>query len=349
MTEHEVLQAFYEEPLPRSEVDIARAIRDARRRTRLRSVTISLGVVAVLVVAAVTAPQWRALLPGTGTGVSAPVPPRDDLPEERQQARDALTRYDRALADAGGTTGFIPVGELTGQIGNWEPDQEANKAALSAGDLVSAAALPPAPQPTGTVTWDSGGTDSLPLLSADQTLAALMAAGSGNCAGCNPLTVTGARLSTVRIDTSRGLATVPAWEFTIAATSVRVTRVAIPATAIVTVKPPPWDATRPPAGLSIQSARTTATGRELTVTLVGAPDPASQLCGVDYTAEATESDHAVVVIIIEHPHAETPGAYVGCGLMGAERTASVTLARPLDGRAVLEVRQGLPVPVTIVS
>lgn len=73
------------------------------------------------------------------------------------------------------------------------------------------------------------------------------------------------------------------------------------------------------------------------------PDPGSQQCGADYTGEAVESANAVVVIIIEHPHADT----MGCTALGALRTAPVELARPLGDRAVLEVRQGLPVPVTL--
>jgi hypothetical protein len=38
-----------------------------------------------------------------------------------------------------------------------------------------------------------------------------------------------------------------------------------------------------------------------------------------------------------------------CPAIGAERKATVNLAQPLGERAVLEVRQGLPVPVTITA
>ncbi|GAA2643859.1 hypothetical protein GCM10010399_92280 [Dactylosporangium fulvum] len=44
-----------------------------------------------------------------------------------------------------------------------------------------------------------------------------------------PLQVTGARLSTARIQTTRGPATVPAWEYTLQGTAVRLTRVAVAA------------------------------------------------------------------------------------------------------------------------
>ncbi|MFI2649626.1 MULTISPECIES: hypothetical protein [Micromonospora] len=52
---------------------------------------------------------------------------------------------------------------------------------------------------------------------------------------------------------------------------------------------------------------------------------------------------AVVVIVITHPHAGDEA----CAALGALRTAEVELAQPLGERAVLEVRQGLPVPATI--
>ena len=81
--------------------------------------------------------------------------------------------------------------------------------------------------------------------------------------------------------------------------------------------------------------------RSLTVTFVGAPDPGSKPCGADYTAEAVESPLAIVVIVVIHAN-PTSGA---CALVGAVRTAPVALAAQLGNRAVLEVQQGLPVPL----
>jgi hypothetical protein len=124
---------------------------------------------------------------------------------------------------------------------------------------------------------------------------------------------------------------------------VRVTRIAVAGSATVTVSPPPWDANNPPAGLQIDSATTSTGSRQLTVAFTGSPGPASSPCGIDYTGEAVESLRAVVVIFIGHPHA--PGE--ACDAIGARRTAVVELAAPLGERAVLDVRQGLPVPVTI--
>ena len=67
-------------------------------------------------------------------------------------------------------------------------------------------------------------------------------------------------------------------------------------------------------------------------------------CGEDYTAEAVESDLAVVVIVARHPHA---ALFEACSAVGARRTATATLAAPLGDRAVLDLQTGTPVPVVL--
>ena len=83
----------------------------------------------------------------------------------------------------------------------------------------------------------------------------------------------------------------------------------------------------------------------MTVSFTGSPWPTAQPCGADYTGEAVESANAVVVIVLTHPHR----ANEACTAIGARRTTVVQLAQPLGERAVLEVQQGLPVPVTITA
>jgi hypothetical protein len=261
-----------------------------------------------------------------------------------QQAHDALARYDQAVQAAGGQASFVPVGELTGQIGDWElANGDNNKRALMAGRLIAVGPLPTLTRTAGQVRWDSGAAQAVPLIDADRALAELVAAGTSDCPACLPLQVTGARLATAHIQTTRGPATVPAWEYTLRGTEVRVTRVAVVRAARATVTPPSWDPYNTPAGIPIDAATTSLSGQQLTVTFTGAPDPASKPCGANYTGEAVESANAVVVIVTEHSHA----AGETCADVGAERTAAVNLAQPLGERAVLEVQQGLPVPVTI--
>ena len=96
--------------------------------------------------------------------------------------------------------------------------------------------------------------------------------------------------------------------------------------------------------MAIDSASGTVGGNRLTVAFVGAPDPGNMPCGEDYTAEAVESDLAVVVIVTRHPHA---ALFEACSAVGARRTATATLAAPLGDRAVLDLQQGTPVPVVL--
>ena len=265
----------------------------------------------------------------------------DDPAKLQQQARAALTRWANAVTAAGGPSPVVLVGELTGQVGDWEAAVgDNNKSALMAGAVEADASLPAATPPDGEVRWQDGTTASVALMSAEQAVAAIKAGAPEPCGDCTPLRITDARLTTGPIETSRGSATGPVWEFTVEGTAVAVTRVAI-ADAIAVVVPP-WDPNAPPVGLAINSASGTVGGSQLTVAFIGAP-PGDQPCGEDYTAEAVESDLAVVVIVTRHPHL-TIG---GCTAVGAPRTATVKLAAPLGDRTVLEVQQGRPVPVTL--
>lgn len=269
------------------------------------------------------------------------------LERQRQQARDDLTRWADAVAAAGGQQGFVLVGEATGQIGDWEEPKGGNNGlALEAGKVVAVVALSDQAPPPGQVHWTNGSVRTQPTISATQALKDLQASGVQECPDCDALKVTGARLVAVGVETSRGPATVPAWEFSLEGTAVQITQVAVSHGANVTVSPPQWDPNDPPAGISISAASGTVGGRQLTVTFVGSRYPGGEQCGADYTAEAVESQTAVVVIVIEHRNA-TNGTNVICEAVGHGRTATVRLASPVGDRSVLEVRDGLPVPATL--
>jgi hypothetical protein len=296
------------------------------------------------------------LLGGCGSGPHPPVGPWETPVDEtvrlRAQAEAALERYDQAVAAAGGTPRFVPVGELTGQTGDWEPALAGDaKAALGNGHLLISGAMPGAPAGDGEVTWPNGDREKVGLLSAEDALGRITAH-RVECPECVNLEVTGARLGTMRVETTRGPAIAPAWEFTIKGSAVRVTRVAADGAGTVQVTPPSWDPHNTPAGLAISSAAGTTGARQLTVGFTGSPQPASEPCGIDYTAEAVESDTAVVVYLIERRHADNERRHADnevCTDIGFDRTAVAELARPLGERAVLDVTQGLPVPVTLTS
>jgi hypothetical protein len=281
-----------------------------------------------------------------GCGQLGLLPLRDKGSQrEHQQAQAALDRWAAAVAAAGGQQAFVPVGELTGQIGDWEePGGDGNKRALFAGMLVAATELPTDSPGDGLIRWEDGTFKPVHTISASQALQELQAAATAWCADCQSIQVTGAHLSDATVNTSRGPAAAPAWEFTIAGSSVIVTRIAVAASDGVSVTPAPWDSNDPPVGLSIESATGAVAGKRLTVAFTGAQDGADKPCGADYATEAVESSTAVVVIVIEHMNLPI-GA--GCDGVGYRREATVELAAPLGDRAVLEVKQGLPVPVTL--
>jgi hypothetical protein len=310
-----------------------------RARRRGTSVPVPITLLAILVAVAACA------TPAGGPGGSGSVLSRDgtQLPQDRlhRQAHDALERWADAIRKSGGAS-IAFVGDLTGQVGAWERALgDNNKAALAAGLVEARAALSDNAPSRDKVRWLDGSEVDVNVLSAADTLDALVAAGAGSasCPNCRALVVGVAQLATGLVDTSRGPANAPAWVFSIEGSAVKVTRIAVDQS--VTVDPPPWNASDPPVGLSIESATGKADSRKLTVLFTGAVKAADQPCGVDYSAEAVESDLAVVVIVHEHPN-PTAGA---CDAVGRTRTAIATLDTALGTRAVLEVKQGLPVSV----
>lgn len=94
--------------------------------------------------------------------------------------------------------------------------------------------------------------------------------------------------------------------------------------------------------LSIEKVTVHKDGQTLTVEFVGALSAGA--CGADYTARAVESEHAVLIVVEEHPHVHV-GARA-CTAVGILNQVTVRLSRPLGERAVLEAERGMPVPST---
>lgn len=259
------------------------------------------------------------------------------------RASKVLDNWAAAVSAAGGQPGVVPVGDLTGQIGDWEqmPFADNAKRALMAG-LVQTETELTAPAPaSATVTFADGSTATVGVLGAQEAIVAIGRSGeAAACGGCTPLIAESATLVTAPITTTRGAATGPVWRFAIRGTGVLVTRIAI--TNAVTA--PPLDG-GPGAVVAIDAASGSASGTSLTVSFVGSPDPASQPCGEDYTADAIESDLAVTVLVWRHPHVSL--APEACTAVGAFRAATATLAKPLGDRTVLDPASGQPVALTL--
>lgn len=310
------------------------------RRVRAAGTSVPRAALLLAILALVAACATPAGGPG-GSGLILTGASQEPEPQDRvhQQAHDALARWADAVRESGGAS-ITFVGDLTGQIGDWEPANGENKAALMAGRIEAPRGLSDVAPGNDKVRWLDGSTVDVRVLSAADTLAALVAAAGATCDECPSLEVSDAQQATGIVDTSRGAANAPIWVYSIVGSAVKVTRVAVDES--VTVRPPPWNANDPPEGLSIDSATGAPDSRKLTVSFIGAPETADKRCGADYTAEAVESDLALVVIIEVHAN-QAPGA---CQAIGAIRTARVSLAEPLGERVVLEVTQGLPVAVT---
>ncbi|HXG26630.1 MAG TPA: hypothetical protein VNL94_07255 [Candidatus Binatia bacterium] len=257
-----------------------------------------------------------------------------------QQAHDALERWADAVRENGGAA-IEFTGDLTSQIGAWEPDVASNnEPALLAGALVAPEGLPTERPGKREVKWVDGKRVETQVLSAAAALEALIEDADAACRGCLPIVITEANLATGLAETSTGPAELPMWVFSVEGSAVRITRVAVDKG--VTVDPPPWNAADPPVGISIAAAFGTPKSRTITAQFLGARDGGDKPCGASYTAEAVESDLAIVVIVTAIPGPTGDG---GCPPDGRTREVEVRLEAPLGQRAVLEVRQGLPVPV----
>ncbi|MBM2616561.1 hypothetical protein JIG36_13435 [Actinoplanes sp. LDG1-06] len=284
--------------------------------------------------------------PATGTAEEPePVPSRpgaaENLQRLRERAQVVLANYEAAM----GANGFVVLqGQESAMVGTLEARNEQLKTAIGAGRFEPVGTLPPAPRETGEVVWGNGERLKRPLMSAPEGLRKLAA--RDDCPQCARHPVTGARLTTMTVATTRGKATVPAWEYSLADTEVRVKRMALETGGPATVAPPAGNPDEIPEGSVAEAVR--VDGRKLTADLTGAQEGADKPCGEDFVAETVETDIAVAIIIQRIPYSGPepsvpPGAVWACTLVGYPRTVTATLKKPLNGRAVLEVQQGQPV------
>ena len=260
-----------------------------------------------------------------------------------RRAVEALARWDADVSAGAGGSGLVLVGESTLMVGDdWGPNIDGGNAKMAwdAGLLVAPNPLPSDAPPDGQVEWQNGTTHTVPVISAEQAFTDMKAAGVSPCSDCTPLQVTGARFTAATFQSSRGPAQVTAWEFSLKDTDVKLDQEAVGGQPAA----PPYmgpPVTQPWVGPPVESASVDSSGMTLTVSFIGAPDPGDKPCGADYTAEAIESDAAVVVIVYEHNN-PLPAM---CSDVGAFRTAQVTLAKPFGNRTLIDLT-AQPISVT---
>ena len=273
--------------------------------------------------------------PPAGSQTTPPAAGRNGPAAVVARARQVTAQWDRSAAARVWRTGLVllDASDLTPVPPGAGFRSQQEKDAFGSGHFKLAGPLPARPLP-GVVRWADGTTLRLPLLTARAAFAELAAQRPcGGPSACGQLTVTGAQPGLVTVRTSRGLASVPAWRFTVAGLGWRVGEVAVARNALAVL---PGYGPIPPAGQNTPGVNAmtavSTDGRTLTLSFTGSA------CDAAWGAYRYESHGTVVVGSWEKPAAgNTP-----CPAVGMPRTARVTLARPLGTRVILDVASGLP-------
>ncbi|MEU2179784.1 hypothetical protein [Streptomyces thermolilacinus] len=159
------------------------------------------------VVVLLTGMALAGALPGCGGGGEPAAGDREALAD---RARQVAAAWDGSAAAAAWRAGYHPLGE-TVELPRGGLRGEADVRAHETGSFVLRGALPATWPKNGRVAWAAGGSLIRPLRAPDESYGT---PARGKKDGPH-LTVTGARLGEMRVATSRGPATVPAWLFTL--------------------------------------------------------------------------------------------------------------------------------------
>jgi hypothetical protein len=297
-------------------------------------------------------PPQTAPAPGAPVASAAPAP--KPSAEQLRNARALLARWERTVGDAVYVPLQPPLGQgdphISGrfevhQTGSWSRGQDAYRRGLDERRIRVRTEVPDQPRVDGVVRWRNGSSARTPVISAKDAYDRLLA-GASRCVNCpadgtadgitpKPVTLTEVALTTVVVATTRGEATVPAWEFSFAESGVRML---VAAAESARVEP----ARGQGAGAPVFDASIAPDGRTLTVRFVGARPSSRVPCGADYFGYPVESANAAAVVITARGYPRP----VACTDMGYGREVTVRLAAPLGDRSVLELRDGMAVPLT---
>ncbi|WP_088963820.1 hypothetical protein [Micromonospora purpureochromogenes] len=250
------------------------------------------------------------------------------------------------------STGYVPLQHATVLTG--DPGFNAHtKAAFQAGWYSDQVELPANRPAAGTIRFPDG-TMTVPLLSAAEAYRQLDQGDPPPCEGrpkvpgptvepgpdgsvgspvataCIPLTVTAVKLGTASVRTSRGVADVPAWLFTVEELTAPVARLAVAPSAVTAPKDP-----QPPTG--------PAPGD-----IVGAVDlVAVEDARLTVRLGVGACDTGITPLVQERPDVVVVGGRVirstgACIAMLKLEPVTVTLKAPLGARPVLDVVSGAP-------
>ncbi|MFJ4832789.1 hypothetical protein ACIP79_23235 [Streptomyces sp. NPDC088747] len=249
---------------------------------------------------------------------------------DNARARAVADAWDGSKAAEVWRRGYHPLGESV-QLPEGAFRDGDDKRAYLTENLVLRGELPlGGGSEAGQVTWDSGGSLELPLMDAREAYDTL--AGGGNDGP--RLTVTGAKPGRMKLATSRGTATVPAWLFTIDGYDTPLRRVAVTPSKLPQppIKPSPAGSDAELRPLD-RLAEVADGGRSVTV------HAHHGSCDDGPVVGALETDGSVVL------SASVAGTRDGiCTSDLRAKQVTVKLDRPVGDRILLDAFTGWPVP-----
>ncbi|MDX3110982.1 hypothetical protein [Nonomuraea angiospora] len=252
-----------------------------------------------------------------------------------RRVREVAERWQGSAEDRAWRDGFVALEVLNPhgwnhvrQIPAWVNRSSHN------GAWRLAARLPADSPARAEVRWPDGEVSQVPIITAERAYAefskpADLIEEECPAKGCRPLRVTGARLGRVPLETSRGAVQVPAWMFTVEGVEQKKVHVAVD-----------------PSAVTARPERVRGDVEEVTAFDLVAGRPQELLlrygygaCDTVRGARAYETGQLVVVGVDE----EHTGSGKPCPAILKTATITVTLARPLGDRLVLDSGTGLPV------
>jgi hypothetical protein len=236
----------------------------------------------------------------------------------------------QAWRSAGVNDAFVPVGDLTQAPQEGFPSDE-QKIAFAEGRYILSTTLS-TDAGTGTIRFADGKRLEVPLLSAEAAYRAIDKADAAD--GRAALEVTSAQAGITPVQTSRGLAEVPSWRFTIKGIDHPVVRVSVSPEAIKPLPAPALDPPDPSAHL-VSAQDLTAVSDKM----------------IDYRLGVGACDKEITPLVWESADIIVIGGRIGvppegpCTLQLLLHPVKVTLAAPAGGRVILDI-SGNPVTLT---
>ena len=265
---------------------------------------------------------------GAVSGCGSEKEANPQVEQAAQRARQVASAWDGSQAAALWRAGYHPV-EQAVQLPRGGLHNKADKRAYQTRNFVLRGDLPATGPKNGQVAWASGKSLTQPLIAANaayKTLAQARVDGPH-------LAVTGARLGSMTLATTRGPATVPAWLFTLQGYTSPLKRAAVspsssPRSPIKAAHDLP-DSQLAPLGRLVRLA---ADGRSLTVVAYHGA------CDDGPAVKVLETEGSVVLSAsIQHPDESN------CTAQKREKQVTVELDRPMGNRILLDAYTGGPV------